>query len=146
METTHSIAQEGTLSSAGHTDVTDGADFAHSAAACPAFTEVLSRVGDKWSMQVVMQLGGGSMRFNQLRREIDGISQRMLTRTLRGLERDGLVSRKVTPSVPPRVDYTLTALGESLRGPVSRLGEWAFRNKQAVADARRTYDLREEND
>lgn len=114
-------------------------------ATCPAVTDVLSRIGDKWSMQVVMQLGGGSLRFNQLRREIDGISQRMLTRTLRGLERDGLVSRTVTPSVPPRVDYELTTLGQSLREPVARLGEWAIANKEAVADARSQYDLRVED-
>lgn len=148
MEITRPRVQEGTLSTARHTGVTTG-DAAletvpgHSPAACPAVTEVLSRVGDKWSMQVVMQLGYGSMRFNQLKREVDGISQRMLTRTLRGLERDGLVSRKVTPSVPPRVDYALTRLGESLRGPVSLLGDWAMANKEAVAQARTDYDLRE---
>ena len=74
-------------------------------------TPVLNRVGDKWSMQVVMALAGGSKRFSELRRGIDGVSQRMLTLTLRGLERDGLVSRHVTPTIPPRVDYELTELG-----------------------------------
>ena len=148
MEITRPRLQEGTEPFARHTGVTGGHDGdavpGHSPAACPAVTEVLSRVGDKWSMQVVMQLGYGSMRFNQLKREIDGISQRMLTRTLRGLERDGLVSRTVTPSVPPRVDYALTPLGESLREPVSRLGDWAVANRDTVAQARAAYDLREE--
>jgi len=148
MEITRPHPQEGTQSYASHTRVThgDAGDAApgHSPAACPAVTEVLSRVGDKWSMQVVMQLGYGSMRFNQLRREIDGISQRMLTRTLRGLERDGLVDRTVTPSVPPRVDYALTPLGQSLRGPVALLGDWAVANREAVAQARSEYDLRED--
>ncbi|WP_244884874.1 winged helix-turn-helix transcriptional regulator [Croceicoccus mobilis] len=156
MENRTATLQEGTKPSAGHTDVTHeentatfGDDFGdmppgHSPAACPAVTDVLSRVGDKWSMQVVMQLGFGSMRFNQLKREIDGISQRMLTRTLRGLERDGLVSRKVTPSVPPRVDYALTGLGWSLRNPVAALGDWAVANKDAIIGARTEYDLRED--
>ncbi|MEC8772521.1 MAG: helix-turn-helix domain-containing protein, partial [Pseudomonadota bacterium] len=75
----------------------------HDAPQCTAVNDILARVGDKWSVRVVMALTDGSQRFNQLRREIPGISQRMLTRTLRGLERDGLVSRAVTPSVPPRV-------------------------------------------
>lgn len=137
METTLAIAQEGTFSSAGHTDVTAPA---HSASACQTVTEVLARVGDKWSMQVVMRLGAGPLRFNALRREVDGISQRMLTRTLRGLERDGLISRTVTPSVPPRVDYALTSLGESLCRPVSRLGDWAIANREAIATARTRFD------
>ena len=148
MEITRPHPQEGTQSYASHTRVPHGDAGevvpGHSPAACPAVTEVLSRVGDKWSMQVVMQLGNGSMRFNQLRREIDGISQRMLTRTLRGLERDGLVDRTVTPSVPPRVDYALTPLGQSLRGPVALLGDWAVANREAVAQARSKYDLRED--
>jgi len=136
-ETTHALAQEGTFSSDGHTDVPDG-DHSHSA--CQTVTEVLARVGDKWSMQVVMRLGGGPLRFNALRREIDGISQRMLTRTLRNLERDGLISRTVTPSVPPRVDYALTPMGRSLCQPVSLLGEWAVANREAIATARARFD------
>lgn len=122
--------------SAGDTDV----PAIHNNSTCQTVTEVLSRVGDKWSMQVVMNLGEGSLRFNQLRRSIDGISQRMLTRTLRGLERDGLVSRSVTPSVPPRVDYALTALGLSLCSPVNALGNWAVRNREAIARAREHFD------
>jgi len=104
-------------------------------------TEVLARVGDKWSMQVVMNLADGPMRFNALLRAIAGISQRMLTRTLRNLERDGLVSRTVTPSVPPRVDYALTELGKSLRAPVAVLGEWAVTHREAIAASRQRFDL-----
>lgn len=135
METTSTPAQEGTFSSDGHTDVTT-----HVPSACQTVTEVLSRVGDKWSMQVVMSLGDGAMRFNALRRGIAGISQRMLTRTLRNLERDGLVSRTVTPTVPPRVDYALTALGRSLVAPVGVLGAWAVANREAISAARIRFD------
>jgi DNA-binding HxlR family transcriptional regulator len=102
--------------------------------------DILARVGDKWSVRVVMGLADGSRRFNELRRDIPGISQRMLTRTLRGLERDGLVSRTVTPSVPPRVDYALTALGRSLCVPVAQLGNWAVANIGKVEAARAVYD------
>lgn len=137
METALVIAQEGTSSSPGHTGVTAPA---HPAAACQTVTEVLARIGDKWSMQVVMRLGGGPVRFNALRREVEGISQRMLTRTLRGLERDGLISRTVTPSIPPRVDYALTPLGQSLAGPVSLLGDWAIANREEIAAARTRFD------
>src|SRR5918997_5849822 len=83
---------------------------------CRTISDLLSRIGDKWSVLVVTTLGDGSRRFNELRREIPSVSQRMLTLTLRNLERDGLVSRAVTPSIPPRVDYELTALGRSLEG------------------------------
>ncbi|MFZ0609600.1 MAG: helix-turn-helix domain-containing protein, partial [Xanthobacteraceae bacterium] len=99
----------------------------HLPADCRAISDILARVGDKWSVLVVTRLGPGSLRFNELRRAIGGISQRMLTLTLRGLERDGLVTRTVTPSVPPRVDYALTALGRDLLQPVSALGDWAMR-------------------
>ena len=137
METTTTHVQEGTFSSAGHTDVTD-----HSPIRCQAVNDILARVGDKWSMQVVMSLSAGPVRFNELRRAIDGISQRMLTRTLRALERDGLVAREVTPSVPPRVDYSLTDLGRSLREPVAALGAWAMDNKPEVESARTRFDAR----
>ena len=137
METITAPAQEGTLLSGSHTDV----PVVHHGSTCQTVTEVLNRVGDKWSMQVVMNLGAGSLRFNELRRSIAGISQRMLTRSLRGLERDGLVSRKVTPSIPPRVDYALTELGESLRGPVNVLGAWAVGNREKIAAARERFDL-----
>jgi len=107
---------------------------------CRAISEVLARVGDKWSVLVVTLLGEGPRRFNELRRAIGGISQRMLTLTLRGLERDGLVTRTVFPTVPPRVDYALTPLGRDLLEPVSALGAWALRNQGKIARARERFD------
>jgi DNA-binding HxlR family transcriptional regulator len=107
---------------------------------CRAVSEVLARVGDKWSVLVVTKLGGGPQRFNELRRSIGGISQRMLTLTLRGLERDGLITRTVFPVIPPRVDYALTALGRDLLEPVSALGDWALRNQIKIARAREQFD------
>ena len=107
---------------------------------CRAISDVLARVGDKWSVLVVTRLGSGSLRFNELRRSIGGISQRMLTLTLRGLERDGLVTRTVFPTIPPRVDYALTSLGRDLLEPVSALGEWATRNQAKIARAREKFD------
>jgi DNA-binding HxlR family transcriptional regulator len=108
---------------------------------CRAVSEVLSRVGDKWTVLVVTMLGDGPRRFNELRRALGSISQRMLTLTLRGLERDGLVSRTVFPTIPPRVQYELTKLGRSLLTPVSGLGTWARQNQAAIQDARRRFDL-----
>ena len=107
---------------------------------CRAISEVLSRVGDKWSVLVVSKLGSGTKRFNELRREIGGISQRMLTLTLRNLERDGLVSRTATPSIPPRVDYELTELGRSLQKPICGLATWALDNVGAIHDAQARFD------
>jgi DNA-binding HxlR family transcriptional regulator len=107
---------------------------------CRAVSEVLARVGDKWTVLVVSMLGDGPKRFNELRRALGSISQRMLTLTLRGLERDGLVTRTVFPSIPPRVDYDLTRLGQSLLEPVSHLGAWARQNRSAIAQARRRFD------
>jgi DNA-binding HxlR family transcriptional regulator len=101
---------------------------------------VLARVGDKWSVLIVSRLGDRAMRFNELKREIGGISQRMLTLTLRGLERDGLITRTIYATIPPRVDYALTALGRSLLAPVSALGEWARKNIRAIEDARAAFD------
>ena len=107
---------------------------------CRALGDVLSRVGDKWTVFVVGLLSKGPVRFNELRRTIGGISQRMLTLTLRGLERDGLVTRTVFPIIPPRVDYALTALGRDLLEPVSALGDWALRNQTKIARAREQFD------
>jgi DNA-binding HxlR family transcriptional regulator len=107
---------------------------------CRAVSEVLARVGDKWTVLVVSTLGGGPKRFNELRRALGSISQRMLTLTLRCLERDGLVTRTVFPTIPPRVDYALTKLGHSLLEPVSSLGLWARQNRSAIHDARRRFD------
>jgi DNA-binding HxlR family transcriptional regulator len=112
----------------------------HLPADCRAVSEVLARVGDKWSVLVVTRLGDGPLRFNELRRSIGGISQRMLTLTLRGLERDGLITRTVFPTVPPRVEYALTALGRDLLQPVSALGDWALRNQAKIARARDQFD------
>jgi len=110
---------------------------------CRAVSEILARVGDKWTVLVVAELGNGSKRFSEIRRALGSISQRMLTLTLRGLERDGLVTRTVFPSIPPRVDYELTGLGRSLLAPVSGLGLWARQNRAAIEDARRQFDAAE---
>ena len=99
---------------------------------CRQVSEVLQRIGDKWTVLVVGELGGGPERFNEIRRSLGSISQRMLTLTLRGLERDGLVTRTVFPTVPPRVDYELTKLGRSLLDPVNELGPWARQNQPAI--------------
>ena len=107
---------------------------------CRGVNAVLQRVGDKWSMLIIAALAGGPQRFSELRRGVEGISQRMLTLTLRGLERDGLVTRTVTPSIPPRVDYELTELGRSLQQPVIQLAEWAVGHLAAIHDAQRRFD------
>jgi DNA-binding HxlR family transcriptional regulator len=112
----------------------------HLPADCRAVSDVLARVGDKWSVLVVTRLGGGPVRFNELRRSIGGISQRMLTLTLRGLERDGLITRTIFPTIPPRVEYALTTLGRDLLQPVSGLSEWALRNQAKIARAREQFD------
>ncbi|HEU4380660.1 MAG TPA: helix-turn-helix domain-containing protein [Hyphomicrobiaceae bacterium] len=107
---------------------------------CRAVSEVLARVGDKWTVLVVNLMGSGPKRFSEIKREVGGISQRMLTLTLRALERDGLVTRTVTPSIPPRVDYALTELGRSLLAPVQALGAWALSNRALIEQARRRFD------
>jgi DNA-binding HxlR family transcriptional regulator len=112
----------------------------HETSNCKAVSGVLARIGDKWSVLIVSRLGERAMRFNEIKREIGGISQRMLTLTLRGLERDGLVTRTVFPTIPPRVDYALTALGRSLLVPVSALGDWALKNIETINGARAAFD------
>jgi DNA-binding HxlR family transcriptional regulator len=124
-------AQEGTRMIPGNLHVPED---------CRAASEVLARVGDKWTVLVVSALGNGAMRFNELRRALGSISQRMLTLTLRALERDGLVTRTVFPIVPPRVDYELTRLGRSLLEPVNALALWARKNRAGIQDARRRFD------
>lgn len=109
---------------------------------CLGVSRVLARIGDKWSVLIVMLLAGGPRRFNEMKRMVDGISQRMLTLTLRGLERDGLVARTVFPTIPPRVDYELTPLGHSLREPVMALGQWAQANLADIAKAQAAFDRR----
>ncbi|MCE4224434.1 helix-turn-helix transcriptional regulator [Methylobacterium sp. C25] len=110
---------------------------------CLKISQVLSRIGDKWSVLIIMSLRSRTMRFSELKRGIDGISQRMLTLTLRNLERDGLVTRTVTPSIPPRVDYELTPMGHSLAEPVEALGTWAFQHIDRIAGAQARYDSEE---
>jgi DNA-binding HxlR family transcriptional regulator len=117
-------------------------ELQHTAANCHA-REMLARVGDKWSMYVIHVLGdAGTLRFNELRHRVDGISQRMLTVTLRGMERDGLVTRKVYPEVPPRVEYALTRLGRTLREMVRGLVNWSGAHLEEVDAARAAYDAR----
>ena len=120
----------------------DTATLHHRSPECLKVTEVLARVGDKWSILIISRLRERSYRFNELKRAVDGISQRMLTLALRGLERDGLITRTVTPSIPPRVDYELTPLGHSLLVPVRALGEWAIGNRDAIESARLVFDLK----
>jgi DNA-binding HxlR family transcriptional regulator len=107
---------------------------------CRTISTLLARIGDKWTVLVVSTLGEGPRRFNELRREIPSVSQRMLTLTLRNLERDGVVSRKVTPSIPPRVDYALTELGRSLLLPITALATWALNNVEAIHAAQAQFD------
>lgn len=107
---------------------------------CLATREILNRVGDKWSVLVIVLLGQGPQRFNELRRTIEGISQRMLTTTLRGLERDGLVTRTVYPTNPPQVDYRLTKMGRTLLEPVTVLATWAQGHRAEVCRAREAFD------
>ena len=107
---------------------------------CRTISTLLSRIGDKWTVLVVQTLGEGPKRFNELRREIPSVSQRMLTLTLRNLERDGLVNRTVTPTIPPRVDYELTSLGSSLQKPICGLATWATENVEAIHEAQARYD------
>jgi DNA-binding HxlR family transcriptional regulator len=107
---------------------------------CRTISALLQRIGDKWSLLVVQTLGDGSKRFNELRREIPSVSQRMLTLTLRNLERDGLVNRTVTPTIPPRVDYELTELGRSLQKPICGLVTWAMDHADAIHEAQSRFD------
>lgn len=107
---------------------------------CRALGEILARIGDKWSVFIVGLLSDGPMRFNEIRRAVNGISQRMLTLTLRGLERDGLVTRTVYPTIPPKVEYELTDLGATLIKTLGALGDWARTNKKAVEAARAKFD------
>jgi DNA-binding HxlR family transcriptional regulator len=110
---------------------------------CEQISALLSRVGDKWTVLVVGSLGKGPMRFNALRRSIGDISQKMLATTLRNLERDGFVTRTVTPATPPQVEYALTDLGNGLLEPVRALAEWTLANAERIEAARRAYALRQ---
>jgi DNA-binding HxlR family transcriptional regulator len=129
--------EDGTSTSPGHIEGTDRK--VEQTQACE-IRDLLDRLGDKWSLLVVELLGEGTKRFSELRREIDGVSQRMLTLTLRNLERDGLVTRTVHPVVPPRVDYELTALGRSLLRAVDPLVAWTRTHRDEIAARRADYD------
>ncbi|MDG4553594.1 MAG: helix-turn-helix domain-containing protein [Candidatus Competibacter sp.] len=127
----------------GITDVTSNHDL-HSAD-CQKVSQVLARVGDKWSILIVMFLVQEPRRFSEIKRAINGISQRMLTLCLRGLERDGLIKRTVYAVMPPHVEYELTPLGRSLTEPVIALGTWAFEHIADIEAARTAFDMQEEN-
>ncbi len=111
-------------------------------AACPT-RQVINSIGDRWSLLVLYALEGGTLRFQQLRRVVDGVSQKMLTQTLRGLERDGLVRREIFASVPPRVEYSLTPLGTSLSGIIAAVRAWAYDNMDEIDAARVSFDTRD---
>ena len=111
---------------------------------CRTISTLLSRIGDKWTVLVVQTLGEGPKRFNELRREIPSVSQRMLTLTLSNLERDGLVNRTVTPTIPPRVDYELTELGQSLQKPICGLATWATDHVEAIHSAQARFDAEQD--
>jgi len=111
-------------------------------AACKAVVETLARIGDKWTVMVVGALSKGPIRYNEIRRRVEGISQRMLTLTLKGLEQDGLVTRTMYPTIPPRVDYELTKLGRKLIVPLQALSEWARENRPAMLAAREAFRRR----
>ena len=110
---------------------------------CRAVAETLDRIGDKWTVLVVGALEQGPLRYNEIRRAIDGISQRMLTLTLKGLERDGLINRTMYPTIPPRVDYELTELGTKLMVPLRSLYDWAMKHRATILEARRKFAERE---
>jgi DNA-binding HxlR family transcriptional regulator len=112
----------------------------HDPSDCRAISETLARIGDKWTVLVVELLRDGPMRFNEIRRTVNAISQRMLTLTLRGLERDGLVTRTLFPTIPPRVEYELTGLGRTLREPLGAIAEWARTHRPAIDRAQRLFD------
>ena len=115
---------------------------AHPQAECRAMGQVFDRIGDKWTIMAVGALSHGPMRFNALLRRIGGVSHRMLTLTLRGLERDGLVKRTAFATIPPRVDYELTPLGHSLIGPLSTLSQWGRDHRAEIEQARTEFDQR----
>ena len=110
---------------------------------CQAVTETLDRIGDKWTVMVVGVLEQGPLRYNEIQRAIEGISQRMLTLTLKELERDGLVTRTMYPTIPPRVDYELTQLGRNLMTPLRSLYDWAVKHRPAMLAARKRFAEKE---
>jgi DNA-binding HxlR family transcriptional regulator len=134
--------QEGKSFRDSHTPLTEH-EFGHGhplQSDCAKVREIMARLGDKWSVLIVMLLRGGPRRFNEMRRLVEGISQQMLARTLRALERDGMVSRTVFPTTPPQVEYQLTPLGHALAEPVMALGNWVRSHMPEIEAARSRYD------
>ena len=109
---------------------------------CTKISEILGRIGDKWTVLIVMELRTHKLRFNEIKRAVEGISQQMLTRTLRALERDGMVERKVYPTIPVQVEYELTPLGHSLSKPVIHIGNWARANLPEIERHRQKHDVK----
>ena len=109
---------------------------------CKKISEILGRIGDKWTVLIVMELRTHKLRFNEIKRAVEGISQQMLTRTLRALERDGMVERTVYPTVPAQVEYELTPLGHSLSEPVIHIGNWARANLPEIERHRQKHDVK----
>jgi len=129
MKSSGSVTREGLATGHDHDD-------------CRAVGQILDRIGDKWTVMVVGALSKGPLRFNTIMREIGGVSHRMLTLTLRGLERDGLVTRTAYATIPPKVEYELTELGHSLIEPLQVLGNWAIQNRSVMERARAEFDSR----
>ena len=135
------MAQEGTNLIPEQSALPSFEDLLHTQP-CEEVAATLSLIGDKWTVLVIAFLANGPRRFNELKRLIGSITQRMLTLTLRQLERDGLVSRRAFPTIPPRVEYELTELGRSLHGPILALAIWVISNQTALKAARKTFDAR----
>lgn len=129
------MTQEGTLGEPGIVQETS---------TCRRISEMLARIGDKWTLLIVRELGHGPLRFSSLKRRLGSISQKMLTSTLRNLERDGLVSRTVTPTRPPQVEYALTGMGHDLFRPIAALAEWTWQHADAIDGARARFDTRDD--
>jgi DNA-binding HxlR family transcriptional regulator len=127
------VTQEGTREKPGNR---------HDTAACEHISRMLARISDKWTILVVRTLGGGPLRFNALRREVGEISQKMLSSTLRDLEKNGFVIRTVTPATPPQVEYGLTEIGRDFLRPVQGLAEWVVKNSPRIDAARAEYAMR----
>ena len=140
--------QEGAFLIPGYTDTTMGRPMCdnYDPTKCQTVSEMLARLGDKWTVLVIMMLGDGPRRFSDLKRSVVGISQRMLTLTLRALERDGIVERTVHPTVPPKVEYALTDLGRSFGEPIRALGGWVFTHHDRTQTARVEFDQRHDLD
>lgn len=117
------------------------ADHEVSAETCREIGDILARLGDKWTVLVMVLLSEGSQRFSELDREIGTVSQKMLTQTLKGLERDGYVTRTLTPGVPPRVDYEMTPIGREVLPHLLALAEWAYGRREVITGNRQAYDM-----